>query len=198
MKQVFHETFTHKCSPKTCVRQNNNDVTMKVFTWRIYRTSRYFTPSSCHPSDHSYVLEAHVGAQAASDDHAEQHHDLLPPGLLLVLQRLLGVVGGPGGVLHRALHVRVDPVDHLALVLYQHGDVHEHLVQLLDALLQLDEHLVPLLDVVQGLPQLVHVALDLDVARQPRPAPALQHDYFYHPFSAQNSSALSVVFNHFH
>ena len=182
MKQGFHETFTHKCSPKTCVRQNNNDVTMKVFTWRIYRTSRYFTPSSCHPSDHSDVLEAHVGAQAASDDHAEQHHDLLPPGLLLVLQRLLGVVGGPGGVLHRALHVSVDPVDHLALVLDQDGDVHEHLVQLLDGGLQLDEHLVPVLDVLQRLPQLGRVALDLDVARQPRPAAALQTKQYRYPF----------------
>ena len=72
------------------------------------------------------------------------------------------------------LRFKLYPVDHLALVLDQDGDVHEHLMQLLDALLQLDEHLMSLLDVVQSLPQLVHVALDLDVARQPRPAPALQ------------------------
>ena len=61
------------------------------------------------------VLSTHVGAQAAGDDHAEQHHDLLPPGLGLVLQSLLGVIGGPRGVLYSALHVVVYSVDHLTL-----------------------------------------------------------------------------------
>ena len=55
------------------------------------------------------ISETHVGAETATDDHAEQDHDLLPSGLALVLQGLLGVVGGAGRVLHRALHVRIDP-----------------------------------------------------------------------------------------
>ena len=57
------------------------------------------------------VLEPHVGSKTSSDDDTQQHHDLLPPGLLLVLQGLLCVIGGPGGVLHRALHMRINPTE---------------------------------------------------------------------------------------
>ena len=60
-------------------------------------------------SDKAEILEANVGAEGASHDHAEQDHDLLPPRLALVLERLLGVVGGARRVLHRALHMRVNP-----------------------------------------------------------------------------------------
>ena len=68
------------------------------------------------------------------------------------------------------------------LTLDEHGHVHEHVVQLLDGGLQLDEHLVPVLDVLQRLPQLGRVPLDLDVAREPRAAPALQTKQYRYPF----------------
>ncbi len=55
------------------------------------------------------VLETDVGAKCARHDHAQQDHNLLPARLALVFQRFLRVVGGPRRVLHRALHVRVDP-----------------------------------------------------------------------------------------
>lgn len=113
------------------------------------------------------IVAGQVSSDGAGHDQTNQDHDFFPPRLGLIFQGFLGVVGSPGSVLNRALHVSVDPVDHFALVLYQHGDVHEHLVELLDALLQLDEHLVSLLDVVQGLSELVHVSLNLDMSGQP-------------------------------
>ena len=50
-------------------------------------------------------LAGHVGAERARDYQTDQHHDLLPPRLGLVLQGLLGVVGSPGGVLTNQMRV---------------------------------------------------------------------------------------------
>ena len=77
---------------------------MKVFTRRSTENWDHFSWL-----DEADVFQPHVSSQTSSDDDTQQHHDLLPPGLLLVLKGLLCVVGGPGGVLHRALHVRIDP-----------------------------------------------------------------------------------------
>ena len=80
------------------LRMDNCDIEMYSHpgSWSL----KQLQPSSCH-----------VGAEGPCDDETEQHHDLLPPRLGLVLQGLLCVIGGPGGVLHRALHVSVDPTE---------------------------------------------------------------------------------------
>ena len=61
------------------------------------------------PLVESKIAAGDVSTKAAGNNHTNEYHDLLPPRLGLVLKRLLGVVGGPGCVLHRALYVSVDP-----------------------------------------------------------------------------------------
>ena len=85
----------------------------------------------------SKIFESHPGSKRSAYQHTDQHHDLLPKRgvvcqwqkqhkrsrflksrsemsrklparLLLVLQSLLGVIGGPGCVFHGALHVRIN------------------------------------------------------------------------------------------
>ena len=133
------------------------------------------------------IFGGHVGSKSADGQKAEHHHDLLPPGLGLILQRLLGVVGRPRRVLDGALHVRVYSVDHLALVLNQLGNVDEHVVQLRDGFLQVEEHLVSVLDVVDGLTQLILVAFDPDVTQQLSALAGLQH-----VFQLFNSTLLCI------
>merc|ERR1719222_1147190 len=144
-----------------------------LFLTMMKNGKKYRSAVSC--LEDSKIFESHPGSKRSAYQHTDQHHDLLPVRLLLVLKSLLGVIGGPGCVFHGTLHVRINPVHHLPLVLNQDGDVHEHLVQLLDRLLQLDEHLVSLLDVVDGSPQLVFVSLDLDVPCQACTSTTLQH-----------------------
>ena len=85
----------------------------------------------------SKIFESHPGSKRSAYQHTDQHHDLLPKRgvvcqwqkqhkrkrflksssemsrklparLLLVLQSLLGVIGGPGCVFHGTLHVRIN------------------------------------------------------------------------------------------
>ena len=51
------------------------------------------------------IFESHPSAERCAYQHTDQHHDLLPPRLGLVLQGLLGVVGSPGGVLTNQMRV---------------------------------------------------------------------------------------------
>ena len=77
--------------------------------------SNFLFPSAkmlAHPVDlhQADVLQPNVGPQAAPDDHAEQHHDLFPPCLGLVLKSFLGVICSSGSVLYSTLHMSINPV----------------------------------------------------------------------------------------
>ena len=81
----------------------------------FFRQKCFFNFPEIFHLKEAQVLSAHVGPQATGDDHAQHHHDLLSPGLRLVLEGLLGVVGGSRRVLDGAFDVGVYSVDHLAL-----------------------------------------------------------------------------------